>query len=70
MNAIKRKLLSSAVRNEISRDLITLLYTYETDPCAADCKKVTAFLVAKYPFMADGSETGNNKAVRVIYYTY
>lgn len=66
MNVIKKKLLTSEVRNEISRDLITLLYIYETDPGAADCKRVASLLVAKYPFMADGPETSNNKAVRFV----
>ena len=66
MNAIKEKRLTSDVRNEISRDLITLLYTYEVDPCAAHCKKIAALLVAKYPFMCDGPETGTNKAVSIV----
>ena len=65
MNGIKEKRLTSEVRNEISRDLVTLLYTYEADPNAAHCKKVAALLVAKYPFMADGPDTGANKAVRL-----
>lgn len=61
MSAIKSSELSGDVRNEISRDLITLLYTYEQNPCASHCKKVAAMLVSKYPFMAD---SGMNKTVR------
>ena len=60
MSAIQRKQLTSDVRNEISRDLITLLYTYECSPVASHCKKLAAQLVSKYPFMAD---TGLNKSV-------
>ena len=62
-----RKVFTSEVRKEISCDLVTLLYTYETVPCAADCKKVAAFLITMYLFMSDGSETGNNKAVIIIH---
>ena len=68
MNVLKEERLTSEARNEISRDLITLLYTYEAEPCAAHCKKIAALLIAKYPFMADGRETGSNKAV--IYLCY
>ena len=66
MDAIKENRLTSEIRNEISRDLVTLLYTFESNPSSTHCKRVAALLVAKYPFMADGSETGNNKAVRYI----
>lgn len=63
MSAIHSQQLTSDVRNEISRDLITLLYTYETNPGASHCKKLAAQLVATYPFMAD---TGLNRSVRIL----
>ena len=61
LSAIQCHQLSTEVRNEICRDLITLLYTYEKNPGAVHCKKVAALLICKYPFMAD---TGINKSVR------
>ena len=61
MSAIHQSQLTSYVRNEICRDLITLLYTYDQNPGASQCKKVAALLVSKYPFMGD---TGMNKSVR------
>lgn len=61
MSAIRQSQLTSYVHNEIYRDLITLLYTYNQNPGASQCKKVAALLVSKYPFMSD---TGMNKSVR------
>ena len=58
MSAICSCQLTAGVRNEICRDLITLLYTYKQNPGASDCKKVAALL---YPFMAD---SGLNKTVK------
>lgn len=67
MSAIQRKQLTSDVRNEISRDLITLLYTHESNPGAFHCKRLAAQLVNKYPFMAD---TGLSKSVRLMFHFF
>ena len=61
MSAIKNGKLSAEVRNEICRDLITLLYTHVQTPGASHCKQIAAMLISEYPFMAD---SGINKTVR------
>ena len=64
MAAIKCRELSGDVRNEISRDLITLLYSYEQNPGVSHCKRVAAMLVANYPFMSD---SGLNITIRTMH---
>ena len=50
----KRQLLTDKVRNEIVRDLVTTMYTYQpTKPSKEFCTKVAKMLVYKYPFLKD-----------------
>ena len=54
----KRQLLTDKVRNEIVRDLVTTMYTYQpTKPSKEFCTKVAKMLVYKYPFLKDYGAT-------------
>ena len=49
----QKKLLTSSVRGEISRDLVTQMHAFKTKPDRAFCTLVAKSLVKKYPFMKD-----------------
>ncbi len=49
----KCKLLTTATRNEIVRDLVTQMYAHTSKPDRPFCTVVAKSLVKKYPFMKD-----------------
>ena len=60
----QKKMLTTTVRNEISRDLVTQMYSQKQRPDRAFCTLVAKSLVKKYPFMID---TGKNVSGYVSY---
>ena len=51
--AEKRKLLKANVRNALTRDLMTTIYTFMPNPDKNFCTDVAEKLVQKYSFMRD-----------------
>ena len=49
----RRKLLTTAIRNEVVRDLVTQMYAYNPKHDRAFCSVVARSLMNKYPFMKD-----------------
>ena len=49
----QRQALNQSVRNEIVRDLVTQIFTYNPEPDKEFCTKAAQLLVKKYPFMRD-----------------
>lgn len=58
MRAIDEKKLTSDIRNEIVRDLVTHMYGYVEKPTSSLCKFVAQRLILKYTFMRDTKGTG------------
>lgn len=51
--AEQKKLLTSSVKGEIARDLVTQMHAFKAKPDRAFCTTVAKLLVKKYSFMKD-----------------
>ena len=58
MSAMKEQKLTSDIRNEIVRDLVTHMYGFAQKPSNYLCKFVAQRLILKYMFMRDSKGTG------------
>lgn len=52
----QRKRLSAKIRNEMVRDVVTQMFSFQPKPTASFCKEVSILLVQKYPFLRDAGK--------------
>ena len=55
-NDERRKMLTPELRNEISRALVTHMFSYNANPRKELCSKAAKMLVKKYVFLKDVGE--------------
>lgn len=56
-DAEKKKYLTSSIRGEISRDLVTQMHAFMAKPDRPFCTSVAKSLIRKYPFMKDAGKS-------------